>query len=71
MRKVEALVIDDEKDIIAIHSVVSEDIQKQLEGLYPHLFESKQVEFDENQFNGNINITINLQKCKFIPHSFL
>lgn len=62
MRKVEALFID-EKDIIAIHDVVSEDIQKQLEGLYPHLFESKQVEFDENQFNGNLPFLIGMGLC--------
>jgi len=33
-----ALAITDEKDILAIHNVVSQDIKTQIEAAYPHLF---------------------------------
>lgn len=39
-----ALAITNEQDILAIHSVVSKELQTQLEEAYPHLFR-KQFDF--------------------------
>lgn len=41
IKNMTALAITDEKDILAIHNVVSQDIKTQIEAAYPHLFKPK------------------------------
>lgn len=63
MRKLEDLIINDEKDIIAIHGVVSDELKAQLEEIYPHLFPSKQFEFKEEQLTGDLPFLVGMGLC--------
>ena len=47
-----------EKDILAIHGVVSNELKAQIEQAYPHLFEPKQ--FDFTDWDGRFGFYTNL-----------
>lgn len=44
---IQALTITEDQDILAIHKVVSQKLQKQIEQCYPHLFKPVQLDFEE------------------------
>jgi hypothetical protein len=53
-----AIAVMSEKDILAIHGVVSNELKAQIEQSYPHLFEPEQFDFSDWQCEFNFSSSL-------------